>query len=106
MDFKQYQDKTLEFAIYPEDRAIEYLALGLASEAGEVSGVVKKKIRDNTYSLEFEQKMVKELGDVCWYLARLLDELDLSLEEVLEANIRKLSSRKERNQLGGNGDDR
>jgi len=106
MNFQEYQDKTLEFAIYPADKAIEYLALGLVSEAGEVAGVVKKKLRDNTYSLEFEQKMVKELGDVCWYLARLLDELDLSLEEVLDANISKLSSRKERNQLGGNGDDR
>ena len=106
MNFKEYQDKTFEFAFYPNDKAIEYLALGLVSEAGEVAGVVKKKLRDNTYSLEFEQKMVKELGDVCWYLARLLDELDLSLEEVLEANINKLSSRKERNQLTGDGDDR
>jgi NTP pyrophosphatase (non-canonical NTP hydrolase) len=109
MDFKEYQAKTVEFAFYPEDQAIQYLTLGLTSEAGEVAGVVKKQIRDNpyvSYSVEFEQKMIKELGDVMWYIAQLCDWLDLDFEEILEENIAKLSSRKERNQLKGDGDER
>lgn len=106
MDFKHYQDFTRTTAIYPKENAIEYLALGLTSEAGEVAGVVKKKIRDNTYSLEYKQNIKKELGDVCWYLARLCDELNLTIDEVLAANVAKLSSRKERNKLTGDGDDR
>lgn len=48
MDLKTYQAFTRTTAIYPEDRTLEYLGLGLASEAGEVAGVVKKWIRDET----------------------------------------------------------
>jgi NTP pyrophosphatase (non-canonical NTP hydrolase) len=106
MDWTEYKIFTRTTAIYPKDNAIEYLALGLASEAGEVAGVVKKKIRDNTYSLEYKQKMKKEMGDCFWYLARLCDELDLSIQEVLEANVDKLQSRKQRDKLTGEGDDR
>jgi NTP pyrophosphatase (non-canonical NTP hydrolase) len=106
MDFKHYQDFTRTTAIYPKESAIEYLALGLASEAGEVAGVVKKKIRDNTYSLEYKHNIKKEIGDCFWYLARLCDELNLTIDEVLASNVAKLSSRKERNQLSGDGDDR
>lgn len=106
MQFKEYQDFTRTTAIYPKANAIEYLTLGLASEAGEVAGVVKKKIRDNTYSLEYQEKLKKEIGDCFWYLARLCDELDLSINEVLTANIEKLQSRKQRDKLTGDGDDR
>ena len=45
-NFDQYQDFTDETAIYPEDKGLEYTALGLASEAGEFAGKVKKWIRD------------------------------------------------------------
>jgi NTP pyrophosphatase (non-canonical NTP hydrolase) len=109
MDFKEYQAKTIEFAFYPEDQAIQYLTLGLASEAGEVAGVVKKEIRDNptiTYSADFEQKMSKELGDCMWYVAQLCHWLELDFDKILEGNIDKLSLRKERGTLKGDGDDR
>jgi len=106
MKIEEYQDFTRTTAIYPKSNAIEYLALGLVSEAGEVAGVVKKKIRDNTYSLEYKLKLKKEMGDCFWYLARLCDELNLTIEEVLEVNVAKLSSRKERDKLTGDGDDR
>lgn len=106
MQFEDYQAVTFDTAIYPQDKALEYLSLGLVSEAGEIAGVVKKKIRDNTYSLEFRDKMKKEMGDLMWYFAQLCDSLDLEFEDILKSNIDKLASRKERNQLMGNGDDR
>ena len=106
MEFKQYQEFTHKTAIYPDEKAIEYLALGLVSEAGEVAGVIKKKLRDNTYFLEVKDKLKAELGDVCWYIAQLCYHFDLEFEEILQANIAKLSSRKERNKLTGDGDDR
>ena len=37
--------------------------------------------------------MAKELGDIAWYLAEAATALDLSLEEILQANIEKLKKR-------------
>ena len=48
----------------------------------------------------------KELGDVLWNLSQLATELDLSLDEIAINNLRKLKSRKDRNKLHGNGDNR
>ena len=106
VNWKAYQDFTNTTAIFPEEKALEYLGLGLASEGGEVAGVIKKAIRDNTYSLEVRDKIKAELGDLCWYIAQICQHLNLDFEEVLETNVKKLSSRKERNQLTGDGDDR
>lgn len=101
MDFNEYQDKTEETAIYPEDEAIHYLALGLNGEAGEVAEKVKKAIRDDK-----ELDLEKELGDVLWYLSRLADELGIEMDDVAETNLDKLFDRQERDKLHGDGDDR
>ena len=42
----EYQRKAKETAIFPADKALEYLSLGLVGEAGEVANKVKKLIRD------------------------------------------------------------
>jgi len=101
--FDHYQRKTQETAIYPEDKALEYLALGLNGEAGEVAEKVKKHIRDGK---ELDEDFAKELGDVLWYLTRLVDELDAEMSEVAEANLDKLFDRKERDKIQGSGDNR
>lgn len=100
-EFDAYQDWTDETAIYPPEKGIEYTALGLASEAGEFAGKVKKAIRDNNYDTE---AMVSELGDVLWYVARAAAELDIHLSDVAQTNIEKLKSRMERGKLKGSGD--
>lgn len=102
-NFDAYQDFTDDTAIYPEDKGLEYTALGLASEAGEFAGKVKKAIRDNTYDAD---AMAAELGDVLWYLARAAAELDYHLSTIAEMNVEKLKSRKERNVISGSGDTR
>lgn len=106
MDVKEYQLLTRKTAIYPQETFLEYLTLGLASEAGEVSGVVKKYIRKDNDLETAKEKLVKELGDVMWYWARLCDELGLNPEEVMEKNINKLLNRQANNTLQGDGDDR
>jgi NTP pyrophosphatase (non-canonical NTP hydrolase) len=103
MRLHDYQEFSRTTAIYPKDRALDYLGLGLASEAGEVAGKLKKRIRDNGLDV---MATVDEIGDVFWYLARLCDELGFSAEDVLFRNMKKLSDRKERNVLSGNGDKR
>jgi len=72
-----------------------YLCLGLAGEAGEVIECFKKFWRKQTTSLtqEEKEKVKLELGDVLWYVTQICTELDLSLEDVFEANKNKLQAR-------------
>jgi len=104
MDFDEYQDATEETAIYPEDIGLIYTTLGLAGESGEIAEKLKKFLREGDD--EYIEEMEDELGDVLWYLARVADELDLSLDDVAEKNLDKLLDRKERDVLTGQGDDR
>ena len=109
MDFAEYQIKSRKTAKYPSiGHGIIYPTLGLANEAGEVAGKVKKVFRDKDGLIgEAESEALKsELGDVLWYLAQVCTELDLSLDEVAEYNITKLYSRLERGKIGGDGDNR
>ena len=52
------------------------------------------------------QNIKLELGDVLWYINAMCRDLGLTLEEVAQANIEKLSSRAQRGQIHGNGDKR
>lgn len=108
MNFNEYQFQSSKTAKYPEERAIEYLTLGLASEAGEVAGKVKKVIRDDSSNLSDEkrQQIGSELGDVLWYISQLALELNISLESIAVSNIAKLSDRNSRGAIGGSGDNR
>ena len=102
MYLSQYQKQAAETAIYPKDKALEYLALGLTGEAGEVANKIKKVIRDGTSP----NNVRDELGDVLWYLAMLSTEIGYSLDTIADKNLWKLANRKERNVLGGSGDNR
>lgn len=108
MEMNAYQAAAKETAVFPPDQGIVYTALGLASEAGEVTDKVKKVIRDNegVFSYDAREAIKKELGDVLWYVSGLAWELGFTLTEVADANIEKLSSRFERGKIGGSGDDR
>ena len=109
MDFKEYQKKAWETAIYPnKGKNIIYPALGIGGESGEILEKIKKILRDENYKVTEEKKeeIKKEIGDLLWYIAALSTELNINFEEIAEKNIEKLSSRKERNQLHGSGDNR
>ena len=92
----------------PMNHSIVYPTMGMVNEAGEVAGKVKKIFRDRSGEItEADRQALKqELGDVLWYLAQICTELDLSLQEVAEANLNKLFSRLERGQIRGDGDER
>lgn len=107
--FNNYQKATAQTAKYPPQMALVYLSLGIASEAGEVAGKMKKWIRDGDSKMtreEWVQAMSSEIGDVLWYAARLADELGLSLSQIAEDNMDKLLDRKARGVIGGSGDKR
>lgn len=110
MEFSNYQFRACKTAKYPQNPTLGviYTSLGLASEAGEVAGKIKKMIRDDNMDLTFERKqqIVDELGDVLWYCAMLATELNISLTEVAIKNLQKLEDRNNRNVIGGSGDKR
>jgi len=106
MDLDEYQRKTRKTAVYPSQEAIEYLALGLNDESGEVAGAVKKYMRGDYGKKELRERVSGEAGDVLWYWTRLLDELDLDASDVMEANAEKVFDRKERDVIRGDGDKR
>lgn len=88
------------------DHPIVYPTLGLVNEAGELAGKVKKIFRDKNGVIGEEDRdaLKYELGDVLWYLAQICTELNLTLQEVAQANFEKLAARMERNTIQGEGD--
>lgn len=65
--------------------------MGLCGESGEACDIVKKHLFHG-HELD-RDSLIKELGDVAWYLAEAATALDISLDEVLERNIEKLRKR-------------
>lgn len=108
MHGSEYQANAKKTARYPREHAIYYVAMGLAGEAGELINKIKKIIRDDNNQLTAERKeqIKQELGDLMWYIAMICEETGLSLDEVMEANNKKLLGRVERGTIGGDGDNR
>ena len=107
--FDLYQDAAESTAIYPDKGDnLYYPALGLAGEAGEVCEKIKKIMRDQKgfITQENEDELVKELGDVLWYVANIASEINRNMSEIAEVNLQKLEDRKNRGKLQGSGDNR
>lgn len=90
--------------------AIVYPTLGLTGEAGEVADKVKKVLRGDNGTREFDEEareaIAYELGDVLWYAAALAKDLGYDLEDIARMNLRKLQDRQSRQVIHGNGDNR
>lgn len=81
---------------------------GLVGESGEVAEKFKKLIRDKSGQISNDDKVevLKELGDVLWYINSISNLLGSNLQEVAEMNLKKVLSRKERGVSNGSGDNR
>ena len=93
MTVNEYQKlamTTLNPALSKKDVLINGV-MGLCGEAGEAIDIVKKHLAQG-HPLDREA-LIRELGDVAWYLAETAYALDASLEDVLEGNIGKLKAR-------------
>lgn len=102
--FNEYLDFVKSMKVYPEQYKVIYPTLGLTGEAGEIAEKVKKSLRGDK-ELD-KEALLKELGDPLWYITSLADDLGYTLQDVVDANVEKLTSRKERGVLKGSGDDR
>ena len=113
MDFKKYSEVaistlTKDHAYGDIHARLMAQVLGLAGESGEVLEKFKKLLRDKNGELNSEdkQEILKELGDVLWYINAISHLLGSSLEEVAKNNNEKLLSRQKRGKLDGSGDNR
>lgn len=81
---------------------------GLVGESGEVAEKFKKLIRDKqgVISEDDRQEILKELGDILWYINAVSHLLGSDLEEVAQKNLDKVLSRKARGVQQGSGDNR
>lgn len=81
---------------------------GLVGESGEVAEKIKKLLRDKQGKLSSEDKaeLLKELGDILWYINSVSHLLGSSLQEVADINLSKVLSRKSRGVTKGSGDNR
>lgn len=89
-EYQRLAMTTLNPALDKKDVLINGV-MGLCGESGEAIDIVKKWLAQG-HELD-KEKLAKELGDIAWYLAETATALDLSLEDVFEANIEKLKKR-------------
>lgn len=93
MTGKEYQRlamTTLNPQLSKKDMLINAV-MGLCGESGEAIDIVKKHLHQG-HQLD-KEKLIKELGDIAWYLAEAAYALDTDLDTVFEGNIAKLKAR-------------
>ena len=93
MTVNEYQNlamRTLNPELDKKDVLINSVR-GLCGESGEAVDIVKKHLF-HAHPLD-KDKLIKELGDVAWYLAEAATALEVPLEEIFEKNIDKLKAR-------------
>ncbi len=98
MHADRYQDEAARTLIESPDKEytareimLVWNAIGLAGEAGEVADSVKKMVF-HQHGID-RDVLIKELGDVLWYVAALCTKLDVPLSDVMDRNIAKLRLR-------------
>lgn len=110
MTFEEYQRQALTTAHHHPDPLMDQTiwAMGVSGEAGEVIEKWKKIVayKDGKVSADDKAELAKEMGDVIWYVAVLAHSLGLSLEDIMQKNVQKLTDRNKRGAIKGRGDNR
>ena len=71
------------------DEAVIIGLMGIAGEAGTVISEAKKWFRDDTPVQGVTEILTEELGDLLWYIALVARRLQIDLNDVAQANLRK-----------------
>lgn len=93
MTGNEYQKLAMRTCGIPYDQKkdmLRHAVFGLASEAGEVAGILQKEYQGHDVEI---QHLKKELGDCCWMIAEACTALGLNLDDVMQTNIDKLRAR-------------
>ena len=113
VDFKRYEkfvdavtsDSSKDF-VYLADRLVELdrkganierlttAAVGMSAESGEFLEIVKKLVfQGKPWTDDNREHLIIELGDVMWYVANACIALDISFDDVIKGNVKKLEKR-------------
>jgi NTP pyrophosphatase (non-canonical NTP hydrolase) len=84
-------------------RDLYICSTGLPGETGEVCEKLKKYVRDGVLD---KDALCRELGDVLYYLTAIALAFGITLEEVVQGNMDKLTDRAKRGVMRGSGDSR
>ena len=90
VDYQRNAARTMKVSLTPDEILIDASA-GLAEEAGEVLGIVRKHLYQGR-PLD-EARLAEELGDALWCIAAVATARGLSLETIATTNIEKLRQR-------------
>lgn len=126
LTLNEYQDKAMSTCL-PESDNLFYMLANLVGEVGEFASKAGKHMRKGklhitttkrneegnilhtqAWNISGEERrlLLSEIGDILWQTAGLAKVMGVTLEEVAEENLEKLASRKQRNIIDGDGDDR
>ena len=127
MELNEYQKRAMTTCMVSCDN-FSYMMLNLVGEVGEFASKVAKHIRkkkmyigdgyqpnelfynfkavEESTMVDWNDELKKEAGDILWQLAGLCHVQGWDLEEVAKMNLEKLASRKQRNVIDGDGDNR
>ena len=94
-DFVNLADRMVE--LDREGANIERLltaAVGMSAEAGEFTEIVKKMVfQGKPWNDANKHHLVTELGDIMWYVANACMALEVSFDDVVATNVKKLEKR-------------
>ena len=126
LTLNEYQDKAMSTCM-PESDNLFYMLANLIVEVGEFASKAAKHMRKGKLHITTTERdeegrilhtqmwnvsdeerhlMLSEIGDILWQTAGLAKVMGVTLEEVAEENLAKLASRKQRNLIDGDGDER
>lgn len=121
MRANEYQTRAMSTRL-PSCENATYMLFGLMAEVGKIADKIAKWRRKgvcrldmdhlvfNTGDLQeaegYKSELMKEVGDCAWFIAGIADCFGFTLEEVMQQNLDKLASRRERGVIDGNGDNR
>lgn len=126
LTLNEYQNKAMSTCM-PESDNLFYMLANLIGEVGEFSSKAAKHMRKGKLHITTTERdeegrilhtqmwnvsdeerhlMLSEIGDILWQTAGLAKVMGVTLEEVAEENLAKLASRKQRNLIDGDGDER
>lgn len=105
MDFQIYAQKALrtDYKTYEDfhtgdgSARLDYASMGLVTESAKILDIIKKT-KKNLGPLD-KEKIQEELGDLLWYLNLTLDELGMTFQDIMIANLEKIERKYPRDDL-------
>ena len=121
LTLSEYQERAMTNCMESSNN-IPYMLLMIGEETGELQGKFSKAIRKGNLTFvenimtgfyenkddfnEWTDSVKKEIGDIMWGLAGICHVMKWDLGDIGQMNLDKLASRKQRNVIDGNGDNR